>query len=138
LPSQKASGSTVCAVEDQKMIENVTTETLAAATINRRRHVRIAGPFDGFRVGALETPLSIFDLSRGGCFVNAMHEQTSGIRFVMKIDLPQVGLIRLKAETLHRRSGFGFAVRFVDMNEETLSRLDEALEQLQKREPYDE
>ena len=120
------------------MIENVTTQTLAEATINRRRHIRIAGPFDGFRVGALETPLNIFDLSRGGCFVNAMHEQTSGIRFVMKIDLPYVGLIRLKAETLHRRNGFGFAVRFVDMDEETASRLDEALEQLQSREPYDE
>ena len=73
-------------IEDRKMIENVTTQTLAEANINRRRHVRIAGPFEGFRVGALETPLSIFDLSRGGCFVNAMHEQASGIRFVMKID----------------------------------------------------
>ena len=120
------------------MIENVTAQTLAAATINRRRHIRIAGPFEGFRVSALETPLNIFDLSRGGCFVNAMHEQTSGIRFVMTIDLPYVGLIRLKAETLHRRSGFGFAVRFVDMDDETASRLDEALDQLQKREPYDE
>ncbi len=57
------------------MIENVSTQTLAAANINRRRHVRIAGPFDGCRVGALDTPLSIFDLSRGGCFVNAMHDQ---------------------------------------------------------------
>ena len=120
------------------MIENVTTQTLAEANINRRRHVRIAGPFEGCRVGALDTPLSIFDLSRGGCFVNAMHEQASGIRFVMKIDLPHVGQIRLKAETLHLRSGFGFAVRFVDMDEETASCLDEALEQLQKREPWDE
>lgn len=120
------------------MIENVTTQTLAEATLDRRRHIRLAGPFDGFRVGALETPLNIFDLSRGGCFVNATHEQRTGIRFVMKIDLPYVGLIRLKAETLHRRSGFGFAVRFVDVDDETASRLDEVLEQLQNREPYDE
>jgi hypothetical protein len=42
----------------------------------------------------------IFDLSRGGCFVNAMHEQTPGISFTMKIDLPYVGQITLKAVSL--------------------------------------
>jgi hypothetical protein len=37
----------------------------------------------------------------------------------------------LKAETLYLRSGFGFAVRFLDMDDETASTLDQALEQLQ-------
>ena len=120
------------------MVENVGTSTAAQATADRRQHDRIAGPFDGFRVGALETPLRIFDLSLGGCFVNPMHEQTPGISFVMKIELPYVGQITLKAETLYRRAGFGFAVRFVEMNEETTSRLEQAIEQLQERAPYDE
>jgi hypothetical protein len=120
------------------MIESVTAQALAEATINRRRHARIAGPFDGCRVGALETPLRIFDLSQGGCFVNATHEQAPNISFVMTIDLPFVGLIKVKAQTLHRRSGFGFAVRFVDMSEETASRLEQALDKLQTREGYDE
>jgi hypothetical protein len=124
------------------MIDNVMgpldDPTIAAATIDRRRHDRIAGPFDGVRVGALETPLSIFDLSRGGCFVNATHEQAPGVRFVMKIALPYVGQITLKAETLSQRSRLGFAVRFVDLNEETASRLDQALQQLREQAPQDE
>jgi len=44
----------------------------------------------------------------------------------------------LGAETLHRRSGFGFAVRFVGMNEEAASLLEEALEKLQSGDQYDE
>jgi len=79
----------------------------------------------------LDTPLSIFDLSQGGCFVNSMHEQTPGVRFTMKIQLPHVGVITLKAETLYLRSGFGFAVRFVDVDDETANLLEQALERLQ-------
>jgi PilZ domain len=119
------------------MINDVTTPATEASGIDRRQHDRIPGPFDGFRVGALETPLRIFDLSKGGCFVNAMHEQTPGISFQMKIELPYVGAITVKAETLYRRPGFGYAVRFVDMNEETISRLEQALEQLQERAAHD-
>jgi hypothetical protein len=97
---------------------------------NRRGDERFAGPFDGFRLGLLETPLSLFDLSRGGCFVNSMHDQTPGVRFMMRIELPSVGSVTLKAETLYGRSGFGFAVRFVDIDEETARCLDEALDRL--------
>ena len=111
----------------------ITFETTQASTEgrDRRQDERIAGPFDGCRVGVLDTPLSIFDLSRGGCFVNSMHEQASGVRFTMKLQLPRVGVIALKAETLYLRSGFGFAVRFVDLDDETASLLDQALDQLQ-------
>jgi hypothetical protein len=110
----------------------------ATADRDRRQHDRVPGPFDGFRVGALETPLRIFDLSRGGCFVNAMHEQKPGVRFTMRIDLPYVGQITVKAVSLYRRPGFGYAMQFLDMNEEAAGRLEEALEQLQGRAPYDE
>jgi hypothetical protein len=118
-----------------KMIENVTQSP--AGTIDRRRHDRIAGPFDGFRVGALETPVRIFDLSQGGCFVNAMHEQKPGIKFVMHIDLPYVGRITVKAVSLYTKPG-GFAVRFLEMSEGAASRLEQALDQLEERAPYDQ
>jgi hypothetical protein len=119
---------------------DIQTQTPADAISgrDRRQHDRIPGPFDAFRAGALETPLRIFDLSRGGCFVHAMHEQKPGVSFTMKIELPYVGPITVKAMTLYRRAGFGFAVQFVDVNQETASRLEEALEQLQERAPYDE
>src|SRR5882762_559169 len=104
------------------MIE-IQTQTTAEATSGRerRQHDRIPGPFDAFRAGALETPLRIFDLSRGGCFVNAMHEQTPGVSFTMRLELPYVGPITLKAVTLYARAG-GFAVQFLDLNAETVGR----------------
>jgi PilZ domain-containing protein len=116
------------------MIDDVVPmETLDQAARDRRQHDRVAGPFDGLRAGALETPLSIFDLSQGGCFVNSMYDQTPGVRFVMRIALPNAGLLTLNAETLYGRSGFGFAVRFVDMDDETASCLNGALEQLRDK-----
>ncbi len=111
-----------------EIIQNdLTTEADAR---ERRRNERFTGPFDGFRVDVIETPLSIFDLSLGGCFVNSSHEQEPGVRFQMKIDLPRVGWVRLTAETLYARPGYGFAVQFVDVDESTASRLEQGLNQL--------
>lgn len=115
------------------MITNISTETAEAEGRERRRNERFAGPFDGFRVDVIDTPLSIFDLSRGGCFVNSVHEQEPGVRFLMKIDLPRVGWVTLNAETLYARSGYGFAVQFVDVDEATAGRLELGLEQLLDR-----
>ncbi len=99
---------------------------------DRRQHDRIAGPFDGIRLGALETAVRIFDLSRGGCFVNALHEQKPGVRFKLRIDLPHVGETTLTVETLYQRSGFGFAVRFVDVDDETAARVEQVVDGLQE------
>jgi hypothetical protein len=109
----------------------------AIATDNRRQHDRVAGPFDGRRIGALETPVRIYDLSEGGCFVTSLHEQQPGIVVILEIELPYEGLIRVKAETLYVRPGFGFAVRFTEMTQETSERLRWALCQLINRAPYD-
>ena len=97
---------------------------------NRREFERVAGPFDGRRSGPLETPVRIYDISEGGCFVNSSHEQKPGIALVLEIDLPYEGTIRVKAQTIYKKPGFGFAVRFVEVNDETSARLRRALEQL--------
>ena len=102
-------------------------------TINnedRREHRRIPGPFDGVRLGFLETPLQIYDLSAGGCFINSLHEQQQGVTISLKIDIPDEGWFNFTAETLYRRPGYGYAVRFVDMNPTTRKRLERALERL--------
>jgi hypothetical protein len=114
------------------MMEIATSGTTGSEGRERRRNDRFAGPFDGVRVGLIEMPLSIFDLSRGGCFINCMHEQTAGVTFVMKIDLPDVGLLTLTAETLPPRAGFGFGVRFVDVDDHTADLLDRALDTLER------
>src|SRR5262249_9565687 len=85
-------------------------------TPERRRYMRVAGPFDGRRIGALETQVLIYDLSEGGCFVIAFHDQEVGRHLDLRIELPQEGSVLVKAETVYNRPGFGFAVRFIDLN----------------------
>jgi hypothetical protein len=104
---------------------------VGAATDDRRASERVPGPFDAWRIGFLETPVRIFDISLGGCFVHAMHEQERGVVVMLKVQLPNEDWIELKAETLYRRPGFGFGVKFIDMDPETHARLARALSALE-------
>jgi hypothetical protein len=99
-------------------------------TGERRQHRRIPGPFEGLRLGFLDTPLLIYDLSAGGCFINSMHEQDEGVVVALKIYIPIEGWIELTAETLYRRPGYGYAVRFIDMDEPMKTRLENAVTKL--------
>jgi len=99
----------------------------------RQKDDRAAGPFDGYRVGLLETPVRISDLGVGGCFVNSTHERREGARVVVKIDLPHEGLVAVNAETAGSLPGLGFAIRFVDVDAETGRRLSRAVDQSQRR-----
>lgn len=95
-----------------------------------RKDERVAGPFDGCRVGLLETPVRIYDVSLGGCFVNSTHEQRAGSRVVLRIDLPNEGSITVTADTVKSQPGFGFAVRFVDVDADTEARLSRTVQEL--------
>ena len=97
---------------------------------SRRRHVRVAVPFDGYRAGLPETPVRIVNLGLGGCFVNSTHDQKDRSRLVLKINLPQEGVVTLNAETVYRRPAVGFALRFVDVDAETSARLIRTVEAL--------
>jgi len=98
----------------------------------RRGHHRVTGPFDGCRVGLLETPLLIYDLSEGGCFVNSLYDTPVGQVLTLRISLPFEGIVTVEAETVYVRPGFGFAVRFNDLNDETLACLGRALDRLRR------
>jgi CheY-like chemotaxis protein len=94
----------------------------------RRHHPRVAGPFDGHRIGLLDMPVRIVDLSEGGCFVDSQHgEPEPGRDLVLKIELPDEGTICLKGKALYARPGFGFAVAFMDVPEEAAARLRRTL-----------
>jgi hypothetical protein len=103
---------------------------VSVETADRRTDERVPGPFDAWRAGILETPVRIFDISLGGCFVHAMHEQERGVVVLLKIHLPEAGWFELNAETLYRRPGFGFGVRFIDTPPETQACLAHALERV--------
>ncbi len=123
--------------ERVRRVAVVESEVFAQPAVNvdhsRRKHDRVTGPFDGYRVGLLETPICIYDLSLGGCFVHCLHEQQEGTPIVLKIDLPKEGWITTKAETLYSRPGFGFAVRFVDLDKATEARLERSILTLKGR-----
>ena len=97
----------------------------------RRRHPRVPGPFDGRRVEMMMTvPLRIYDLSMGGCLIEAHHEQRPGQRFSIEIEMPLEGWIPMEAESLYVREGYGFAARFVEMSDEARQKLERGLARL--------
>jgi hypothetical protein len=87
----------------------------------RRRYPRIAGPFPGSHIGDREAPVLIYDLNRGGGFVNFLDTQPNASSLLIKIHLPE-GPITVNAETVYRHPA-GVAVRFVDVDEDSGTRL---------------
>lgn len=107
------------------------TETITGS--HRRAHDRVTGPFEGRRVAALDTPVRIYDLCEGGCFVTSIFEQQRGIEVLLEIDLPYEGWITVHAKTLYHRPDYGFGVRFTQMTDQTRVRLDRALKKLREQ-----
>lgn len=101
----------------------------------RRRAPRVAGPFDGRRLGALSVALHIHDLSVGGCLIESYYEASVGRRIQVEIELPYAGWIRLHAEILYTRPDYGFAVKFVDVPDETLRKLEQVIDRLLTKSP---
>ena len=95
---------------------------------SRRRHARVPGPFEGRRGGLLPVSIRIHDLSVGGCLIESFHEQAVGRRMKIEIELPQEGWVTLQAEALYLRPDYGFAVRFVDVSDETRAKLERVIE----------
>ena len=87
-------------------------------------------PFDGRRVGLLTVPVTIYDLSVGGCLIHAFHDEPVGRRFTLEIEVPVEGWIQVEAQSLYVREGYGFAVHFVEMDAATHDRLERAIERL--------
>jgi hypothetical protein len=136
-PAQEWPARVEVSASERMALEEKPAETPEPAGACRRQHKRVDGPFDGFRIGALETPIQLYDLSRGGCFINSMHQQQPGVVLLLKIELPYEGWISVKAESLPGRGEFGFAVRFVEMNDDAAARLERAVAKLTERVPYD-
>jgi hypothetical protein len=98
----------------------------------QRQHARVTGPFDGFRVASsIETPVRIYDLSEGGCFVTSMHAASAdGRPILLKVDLPTEGWLTIRGEVLYSKPPFGYAVRFTEMTDDTRARLEAGLNAL--------
>ena len=102
-------------------------EAPATSGVEARVHSRVKGPFDGLRIGFLETPVRIYDLSEGGCFVTCPHPQPEQTDVELRIELPHVGWITAKGRTVRDFTGFGFAVNFVEVSADDQVRLNGSL-----------
>jgi PilZ domain-containing protein len=80
-----------------------------------RRAPRVPGPYQGRRVGAINTDVTIHDLSLSGCLIESFHDVPVGVQMTLEIDLPSEGTIRVEAESVNTEPDFGFAVKFVEM-----------------------
>jgi hypothetical protein len=96
-----------------------------------RRYHRVRGPFDGFRVDAVDTHVRVYDLNEGGCFVNSTHDLPDpGRLIVLRVQVPDEGWIYLRGEALYTRPEFGFAVAFTDVADDTRQHLARGLSRL--------
>src|SRR5690242_11651670 len=87
-----------------------------------RRYVRVRGPFDADHLDTPRTPVLVYDLNLGGGFVNFGDRLPAGATIRLRIDLPREGPIMVNAEQVYRDTT-GVAVRFVDLDRDSASRL---------------
>jgi hypothetical protein len=100
---------------------------------NRRAHPRHNFPIDARRLGLVETPLQIYDLSLGGCFINDFHNAPKpGKSFEMRIDLPYANPVEVRALVVHERPGYGYAVKFLEAPDETCREIEQSLDRLRQ------
>ena len=93
------------------------------STSSTRRYVRVRGPFDADHLDTPRTPVLVYDLNLGGAFVNfGGDDSPADATLRLRIDLPREGPITVNAETVYRDRA-GVAVRFVDMDVDSATRL---------------
>ncbi len=95
-----------------------------------RQYPRVAGPFEGVRVSTVRIPILVHNLSEGGCFVEALYDQSPGRRLTIQVEVPFAGLLTLEGETIFSRTDFGYGLKFVDVPPDVGERLRAAVERL--------
>src|SRR5687768_9158007 len=70
----------------------------------------------------------VTNLSEGGCYMDSVGEVRSGEIVGFRILMPDDDWLYLEGEVRHLRSGEGFGVRFVELNEEQTEKLRWLLE----------
>ena len=89
---------------------------------------RLRGPLEGYRLGTIDVPVRIFNLTRDGCFVEISVGTMSGNDIRLQIDLPGVGWTVVHCQTLHIAGPNAFAVQFDRLDEDTRSRIGQAID----------
>ncbi|MGE3956051.1 MAG: PAS domain-containing protein [Vicinamibacterales bacterium] len=94
----------------------------------RRRHHRITGTFDGERLGIMDTPVQIQNLSIGGCFVTSYLPPPQEARWDLRINLGRHGIAEVEVQTAYVSPEIGFGVQFVAMSDDARKRIAAVVE----------
>lgn len=99
----------------------------------RRRHVRVPGPFHASaRLPGRELPVRIVNLSEGGCYIEGDQLPANCRQVELAISFPSGTSIVLTGETLLNRQG-GCAVLFDDPSDAVLARFERIMNDLRAR-----
>jgi hypothetical protein len=102
--------------------------------MDRRKHPRLIGPFDGRWRGASGGGLCrIGDISLGGCFVNAMSTPTVGERTSVSIEIDGEEFPLPMGAVITSEWGFGFGVAFKALNQAELDDLKNLMGRLRQQ-----
>ncbi|HEY7287456.1 MAG TPA: PilZ domain-containing protein [Vicinamibacterales bacterium] len=102
--------------------------------VERRRHIRVPGPFTAVRIGD-RASVRIVDLSEGGCFIeSAGNHPPIGGPIELKISFPDGESILVRGETIYVRPG-GYAVLFEGQPETTYRELERAVDRIRSLTP---
>ncbi|MBS1818904.1 MAG: PAS domain-containing protein [Acidobacteria bacterium] len=93
----------------------------------RRRHPRIAEAFEGWRLGLIDTPVQIQNLSIGGCFVASFYPPPSEPVYQVRIDLGAHGVVEVDVRTAYVSPEIGYGVQFMRVPEQARSSIAAAV-----------
>ena len=92
----------------------------------KRRYLRVKGPFGGRYLGATKTHVVVTDLNVGGGFIKFTGTPPDSSTFVLRINLHE-GPVTVNAETVHCDEK-GYGVRFFNLDTETILRLSRTID----------
>jgi len=72
------------------------------------------------------------DLSEGGCYIDSLNQPNVGEVLNLKLQLPNGDWLELTGEVAHQTPPLGFGLRFVELSEEQLKKLNTLIEHLQR------
>jgi hypothetical protein len=102
-------------------------------TPERRRHIRVPGPFAG-RIESKHARIELRDLGEGGCFIHWTSEAPKPReQFELTIEPEGETSIIVTVETVYAHPGIGFGVLFRHTSDDAYAKVERLVERLRQR-----
>gem|GEM_PF-380615 len=74
----------------------------------------------------------VADLSEGGCYIDSLNQPNTGEILNLKLQLPNGDALELTGEVAHQMPPLGFGVRFIELTEAQLKKLNSLIDHLKR------